>query len=57
MVGQGRTCLSRKDDHALDALRYYIMSRPITPIMGKAEDSEIVKDKKKLIRRNNNRSK
>ena len=47
----------KKDDHALDALRYYIMSRPITPIMGKAEDSEIVKDKKKLIRRNNNRSK
>ncbi|MDE6550382.1 MAG: terminase family protein [Clostridia bacterium] len=45
----------KKDDHALDALRYYIMSRPNVPARGGEELSEVLKLKRKLIRRNNNR--
>ncbi|MDE5618873.1 MAG: terminase family protein [Clostridia bacterium] len=50
--GKGDTPL-KKDDHALDALRYYVMSRP-QPAK-KSEDvlSCVAQDKLKLIRRNN----
>lgn len=40
----------KKDDHALDELRYYIMSRPDVPIE-KIEKSAIQKDKEKLYRK------
>lgn len=41
----------KKDDHALDALRYYVMSKP-KPLKEKpAELSPIQVDKQKLIRR------
>ena len=40
----------KKDDHALDELRYYIMSRP-EPAMLKVEKTEIQKDKERLLRR------
>lgn len=41
---------TKKDDHALDELRYYIMSRPEVPKL-KMEKSQIEKDKEKLIRK------
>lgn len=40
----------KSNDHALDELRYYIMSRPEQPIK-KIEKSIIQKDKERLIRR------
>lgn len=39
----------KSDDHALDELRYYIMSRPHHPRPA-AQKSEILKDKERLIR-------
>ena len=39
----------KKNDHALDELRYYIMSRPIPPAV-KVEQTEIQKDKERLAR-------
>ncbi len=41
---------TKKDDHALDELRYYIMSRPEVP-KTTTQKSQIEKDKEKLIRR------
>ncbi len=43
----------KKDDHALDALRYFIMSRP-APSVKSVELSEIQKDKERLARGINN---
>ncbi len=40
----------KKDDHALDELRYYIVSRPETP-KKLIEKSDIQKDKEKLIKK------
>ena len=40
----------KKDDHALDELRYYIMSRPDVPQI-KQEKSAIQKDKEKLYKK------
>ena len=40
----------KKDDHALDELRYYIMSRPAPPVL-KQEKSEIVRNKEMLYRK------
>ncbi len=40
----------KKDDHALDELRYYIVSRPETPKKS-IEKSDIQKDKEKLIKK------
>lgn len=40
----------KKDDHALDELRYYLMSKPITPSI-KSEKTEIQKYKDKLFRK------
>ncbi len=40
----------KKDDHSLDELRYYIMSRPETPKVKKIKN-EIERDKEKLIKR------
>ncbi len=40
----------KKDDHCLDELRYYIMSRPEN-IRPKSQKTEIQKDKEKLIRK------
>ena len=40
----------KKDDHALDELRYYIVSRPETP-KKLSEKSDIQKDKEKLIKK------
>lgn len=40
----------KKDDHALDELRYYIMSRPETPL-SKPYKSQIQKDKDLLIKK------
>lgn len=40
----------KADDHALDELRYYIMSRPEAPKIQKVK-TEIEKDKEKLIRK------
>ena len=39
------------DDHAMDELRYYLMSRPAPQESGKGEDSIVVKHKKKLAAR------
>jgi phage terminase large subunit-like protein len=39
----------KKDDHALDELRYYVMSRP-EPYVPPAEKSEIAKDKQRLYK-------
>ncbi|MBP5193746.1 MAG: terminase family protein [Clostridia bacterium] len=39
----------KKDDHALDELRYYVMSRP-SPPENVAEPTEIQKDKERLAR-------
>lgn len=41
---------TKKDDHSLDELRYYIMSRPDAPKFEKKK-SEIEKDKEKLIKK------
>lgn len=41
---------TKKDDHALDELRYYIMNRPDTPKLIK-EKSIIQKDKERLFRK------
>lgn len=41
----------KKDDHALDELRYYIMSRPETPILQNVR-TQIQRHKDKLIARN-----
>ena len=46
--GEGENPI-KKDDHALDELRYYIMSKPDIP---KKEMSEIARDKARLIRKN-----
>ena len=40
----------KKDDHAMDDLRYYIMNRPENKLPGKKK-TEIQKDKEKLIRK------
>ena len=40
----------KKEDHALDELRYFIMSRP-EPYVPPVEKSEIALDKERLIRR------
>ena len=40
----------KKDDHALDELRYYIVSRPETP-KKLSEKSDIQRDKEKLIKK------
>lgn len=44
----------KRDDHALDELRYFIMSRP-EPYVEKTSKSEIQLDKERLIRRLKNR--
>lgn len=41
---------TKRDDHALDELRYYLMSRPDIPKI-RAEKSQIEKDKERLIRK------
>ena len=41
---------TKKDDHAMDELRYYIMSRPEVPKF-EVKKTEIERDKEKLIRR------
>ena len=41
----------KRDDHAMDELRYYIMNRPSTPLKEQAQDTIITKDKKRLMRR------
>ena len=41
----------KRDDHAMDDLRYYIMQRPVAPIKEMNEPSSISKDKRKLMRR------
>ncbi len=38
------------DDHALDELRYYVMSKPSPPAQEKISESQIARDKKRLIR-------
>lgn len=45
----------KRDDHALDELRYYIMSRPTTPRF-KEEKSAIKLDKEKLISKKNRKA-
>lgn len=49
----------KKDDHALDALRYYVMTRPQPPTTPSVKYTAIQKDKRRLInglkqRRNSN---
>ena len=46
--GSGETPVKR-DDHAMDELRYYLMTRP-RPSFAKTEESEISRDKDRLIR-------
>lgn len=46
----------KKDDHCLDELRYYIMSRPETPVKTETK-SEIQKDKDKLSKQIKNKNK
>lgn len=41
---------TKKDDHSLDELRYYIMSRPESPKFEKKK-TEVEKDKERLIRK------
>lgn len=41
----------KKDDHALDELRYYLMSRPKPHAEALREKSEIALDKERLVRR------
>mgnify|MGYP001036205349 FL=1 len=45
----------KRDDHALDALRYYLMSHPDPPRQTPAEQGAIAKDKARLIRSRRNR--
>ena len=40
----------KKDDHSLDELRYYVMTKPKKD-KPEAEKSEILKEKERLIRR------
>ena len=40
----------KTDDHALDELRYYLMTKPKTAFP-KVEKTEIQKDKERLIRK------
>lgn len=47
--GEGESPVKR-DDHALDALRYFIMSKP-EPYVPPVALSEIQKDKNRLMRR------
>lgn len=42
----------KKDDHCLDALRYYVMTKPLPSILPKEKLSVIQQDKNKLIRAN-----
>lgn len=41
----------KKDDHALDALRYYLMSKPQPSQIEKFIESDITKDKRRLMRK------
>ncbi len=41
----------KRDDHAMDELRYYIMNRPTIPVKETAEPTLISKDKRKLMHR------
>ena len=41
----------KRDDHAMDELRYFLMTRPHAAETAKQEVSEITKDKDRLIRR------
>ena len=41
----------KRDDHAMDELRYYLMSRPAAHEERCSEDSQVVKHKKKLAAR------
>ena len=43
---------TKKDDHALDELRYYIMSRPENKDKTKVKLTDIQSNKNKLIRQN-----
>lgn len=45
----------KKDDHAMDELRYYLMTRPKPPVPAVAV-SEVQKDKERRIRKLNSRS-
>lgn len=40
----------KTDDHALDELRYYVMSKPMPPAQKKTSESIIARDKKRLYR-------
>lgn len=44
----------KKDDHALDALRYYLMTRPQAAKLPKAEQTIVQKDKQRLLRARKN---
>ena len=41
----------KRDDHAMDELRYYLMSRPTPQEERRPEDSAVVKHKKRLAAR------
>ncbi len=43
---------NKRDDHAMDELRYYLCSRPVPPV-ATVEESEVKRDKDKRIRRLN----
>lgn len=43
-------CPEKRDDHAMDELRYYLMNRPHQPAPAE-EKSEVARDKERLIRR------
>ncbi len=45
----------KADDHALDELRYYVMTKPNPPLRKPKTESIIAKDKKRLARRLNRR--
>ncbi|MEG1395145.1 MAG: phage terminase large subunit [Clostridia bacterium] len=46
----------KKDDHALDALRYYLMTKPQAHASKPKAKTEIASDKEKLIKRKSRRS-
>lgn len=46
----------KRDDHALDELRYYIMSKPENKVKTTEHKSVILENKEKLIRQNKNKS-
>lgn len=48
--GEGDTPI-KKDDHALDELRYYIMTKPVASVQVKKEKSSVQKHKEKLIKK------